>query len=464
MDLLVINNTAFQLITEEPISQLVCRTCLSDNSNMESIFNLNLDKMLMYCTSLEIYQGDGLPSQICSNCITQINQAYLFKQQAENSDNTLRQYLCLYKNTSQETSTETSLNKDTTEYLPNEKLATKDNTNLQVYQTQQNDNDSLVRISVNEPISESIDTFKATKSSKILKTRKKENTYNCPSCSKSFSTKCNLKAHKCSYKVRERRHKCCRCDKKFYALNELTIHMRKHTGEKPLKCNTCEKGFADPRSLAKHNKIHIGDKKFECDVCQKKFIHSYTLTAHRRVHTGEKPFVCSMCGHSYTTSTQLTLHTRTHTQEKPYACSVCSKAFASGSGLATHQITHTGVRKYVCSICGKGSRTSTDLAAHVRTHTGEKPFECRIPNCTKRYKTHSQLSAHIRAHTGEKRHCCPTCNKAFADSTQLKTHMNIHTGNKPYICSICGYRFTQSGSLYTHMKVHKNAPSEECVV
>lgn len=38
-------------------------------------------------------QGDGLPGQICTQCIQQINRAYSFKQLCEKSDVSLREYI-----------------------------------------------------------------------------------------------------------------------------------------------------------------------------------------------------------------------------------------------------------------------------------------------------------------------------------------------------------------------------------
>lgn len=42
---------------------------------------------------MQIMEGDGLPNQICLQCLQITNRAYTFKQQCEKSDNILRQYL-----------------------------------------------------------------------------------------------------------------------------------------------------------------------------------------------------------------------------------------------------------------------------------------------------------------------------------------------------------------------------------
>ncbi|KAF5295097.1 hypothetical protein FQA39_LY13248 [Lamprigera yunnana] len=117
LDPLAIDETPSQLLSEEQIDQ-VCRTCLSDDSNLQSIFQTNLDEMIMGCTSLKVYNGDGLPSQICSNCVILINQAYKFKRQAENSDYTFRQFY-LHKGT-EESMTECSIDNFTEEMVKTE--------------------------------------------------------------------------------------------------------------------------------------------------------------------------------------------------------------------------------------------------------------------------------------------------------------------------------------------------------
>ncbi|XP_019650578.2 ras-responsive element-binding protein 1 isoform X3 [Ailuropoda melanoleuca] len=57
-------------------------------------------------------------------------------------------------------------------------------------------------------------------------------------------------------KADKRKKVCSVCGKRFWSLQDLTRHMRSHTGERPYKCQTCERTFTLKHSLVRHQRVH----------------------------------------------------------------------------------------------------------------------------------------------------------------------------------------------------------------
>jgi len=179
-----------------------------------------------------------------------------------------------------------------------------------------------------------------------------------------------------SHDGKPRPYLCTVCDKRFRTKRNLKRHKQMHSGDMLYSYTHCEKRFFTQYCLSLH--MNVQSSKYKCIECGKCFSCNQALTVHRRRHSGEKPFECTVCSKRFTTSGDLAVHTRIHSGETPHKCPECDKAFSVSGNLTTHMRVHTGDKPYKCSLCDKSFSQCSILQRHKRhVHSNRRPYDCR---------------------------------------------------------------------------------------
>lgn len=164
-------------------------------------------------------------------------------------------------------------------------------------------------------------------------------------------------------------YKCGICASVFDRPLLLSQHMQTHI-EKMFKCNAkgCGKQYALAIQLKRHKRTaHVDNKRFACPHCPYRTAGSEHLKYHIRTHTGEKPFECNVCHRKFTTAGSRNAHILSHTEHRKFKCGICSRKFLSADLLKGHLVSHNDAKPpFKCGICSRLFPIDSQLTTHLQ--------------------------------------------------------------------------------------------------
>ncbi|XP_004933058.2 zinc finger protein 391 isoform X1 [Bombyx mori] len=428
--------------------QLTCRVCL-ETGDMVSIFdwdenNEQLSDKYTFCCGVEVSKNDTLPTLICLNCVDRLTFAYQFKQQCLSSNDTLKECLEEFKQSSAAASATKA-----SKVVDVETITIKQENGLLLQYELPVEHDPQVQWSRASSTRHSSKSKKRGRPRKYVdeqglslyrRKKAKQSKEKDPEELTTMITNATIDMKEEPVDEEEPFGGDFADNDPDYAPDDIDEKIETEAEVEP------EKSQSPPKKRGRRRKSESKSKPKETvkeddgeDVLLKETILAFSEPIPEHI-LNPKP------KKRYTSSKKKYVYEKTHT------CETCGTSFTSNSALQTHIRRHLGIKPFVCSVCGFACVMKEPLKRHMLRHTGERPYKCRI--CERRFGDYGTRQKHERLHMGIRPYQCTLCGKSFTYSYVLANHMLTHTGEKKYSCGPCNKKFTKAHHLKYHNKVH----------
>ncbi|XP_048486008.1 zinc finger protein 845 [Plutella xylostella] len=157
------------------------------------------------------------------------------------------------------------------------------------------------------------------------------------------------------------------CHKILTSKLSLRNHYKIHTGFDVI-CEHCGKKFISQRLLLMHCRARHGyEKTDKCSYCDYRASNAEQVKIHERLHTGEKPFCCSHCGAAFHRRSSYLQHVAIHLPEKSVQCDQCHARFKSVTLMRIHKNRHRQPQySYKCYICNNSFARKRNVVRHLQ--------------------------------------------------------------------------------------------------
>lgn len=295
---------------------VLCRVCAKHSNKMINLFGIRkkglmLAEMLAICTQSNIQQTDQLPSNICNQCLANLEIAFDFYNLVKSNEAYFQKQLTA-KNEAPES--------EPIEFCP----------------LNENDIQKHLKVEFNEECAEMVANQKQSDQ------KRKGHSYGETELWKLINGEQLMGSNKDNDDLYTRKmnrlFECFLCKTKLKSFRDTRVHLKRHDEATPFKCKICS--------------MHFSATQYEQHLCKGQSVQ------------------CAYCSESFHTTKSLLEHLEIHKEHKLHKCSGCSKLFPMMYLLECHQINHGSLEKpYVCHICNRGFRVNFLLTKHLTTHS-----------------------------------------------------------------------------------------------
>ncbi|CAH2101554.1 unnamed protein product [Euphydryas editha] len=171
-------------------------------------------------------------------------------------------------------------------------------------------------------------------------------------------------------------------------------------------------------------------EEIECEYCHKILTSKLSLRNHYKIHTGFD-VVCEHCGKKFITRRLLLMHCRAkHGYEKTDKCSYCDYKASNAEQVKIHERLHTGEKPFVCKECNAGFHRKSSYLQHIAIHLPEKTVQC--DQCPARFKSVTLMRIHKNRHRpSQYTFKCGVCDNSFARRRNVARHLQRVHGLPP---------------------------------
>ncbi|XP_012253673.2 zinc finger protein 271-like [Athalia rosae] len=479
----------------------VCRVCLSTDGNNQYIFQddigekevgdtFTLSQKLQVYGGIEIWKDDGLPSKICTPCISKIRVAHDFRDQCQKADEKLR-ILCgkspgkgnlqgskfdSFKDQDCQTDTSslcTPVKKELSSAVKEDfdKIKKENILNTNSYPNSVTSTEALrdtcqEDIEIHEHKILLADDLGPCRSIEKEKTSFKKDSA-CRSrriaVFKRITSIQNLKSHRERQRQYIKKNPTSRSESNDQEFSNRNIRKRairpaiiNFQAEFSHKCNKCSRSYATKTSLERHMLTH-NDKKFKCDKCRKHFVRLDKLIEHGKLHDPEvrpNPVSCKICDKNFRKTDTMVRHLNVHKKANPKEVfsilkDIRDKRRSEDAGkhekrLLTKEESSSGDETETMETSGlvpksTNSRAYNPESPNSDSHSSSEPYSLnslafyRCKHCTKCYSTNKSLQRHMLIHD-EKKFVCNVCNMKFFRPDRLKSHRDRYGHDEDKEC------------------------------